>query len=84
MVVPALPECDPTAFAEVLEIPVASLDLAPGRQQIHVDLVAAGSTPPAVGFGERPRKRWWLEDGSPSIVVSLYEFPPFERTDSIT
>lgn len=84
MVVPALPECDPAAFTEVLEISVASLDVAPSRQKIHVDLVAAGSPPPVVGFGERPRKRWWLEDASPSIVVSLYEFPPFERTDRIT
>ncbi len=82
LVVPVLPECNPSEFSTVMEVPVPLLDTSPGRQQISVDLVAEGSVPPTIGFGERTLKRWWLTGDRPGIVVSLYEFP-FDRTGAI-
>jgi len=82
MVVPQLPECNPGEFTTIMEVPVALLDVTPGRQSICIDLVADESMPPAVGFGERTVERWWLGGDSPSIVVSLYEFPMAALTGS--
>ena len=71
-----LPECVSTEFATVMDVSLGVIDVTPGRQQVHIDLVAAGAAPPAVGLGERPLLRWWLNDDAPSIVISLYELNP--------
>ena len=82
MVVPQLPECNPGEFTTIMEVRVALLDVTPGRQSICIDLVADESMPPTVGFAERTVERWWLGGDSPSIVVSLYEFPMAALTGS--
>lgn len=79
-----LPECVPTQFATVMDVSLGVIDVTPGRQQVHIDLVAAGAAPPAVGLGERPLLRWWLNDDAPSIVISLYEFPPLNPQKGVT
>ncbi len=76
LLAPELPECNPSEFSTVMEVPV--LDTRPGRQQICVDLVASGAEPPAFSFGERVLMRWWITDDSPGIVVSLYQLS-FDR-----
>lgn len=74
MLAPQLPECNPMGFASVTVVAVDVIDVTPGRQQLHVDLVEPGLVPPPIGLGERPLMRWWLYDSTPNIVVSLYQF----------
>jgi hypothetical protein len=79
MLASGLPECNPAEFTSVMEVPVGVLDVTPGHQQVHVDIVAPGSVPPTSGFGEYPLMSWWLSDGSPSIVVSVYKLSPLSN-----
>jgi hypothetical protein len=73
MAAPGLPECNPAGFEGTMEVSLQVIDITPGRQQLHMDLVAAGQQPPAHGLGERPIVRWLLQDREPWIVITLYE-----------
>jgi hypothetical protein len=68
-----LPELQPTQFDGIMELALATIDVTPGRQQLHMDLVAAGVAVPVLGFGETPIVRWLLQDREPWIVITLYQ-----------
>ena len=76
-----LPACDPTEFVTVMEVPLSFLDVIPKGCQFHIDLVAPGTKPPAVGFRHEVLRRWWLSDGVPGIVVSFYALDLFALAD---
>jgi hypothetical protein len=79
MAAPVLPPCDPRRFDGLLEVGLETVDVTPGRQQLHMDLVARGVEPPGKRFGERPLVRWVLQDKAPWIVITLFSIPAVAR-----
>ena len=68
-------ECDPGAFSEVLEIPVAELGTGQLNTHVSADLVSHGHGPNLVPNARVIRQRVY-RDSVPFIVLTLYEMPP--------
>jgi hypothetical protein len=72
---PYLPDCNPSDFDAVTEIPVDFLNDPPTGTQVHVELLGPGAQPVLLPFEHRLLQRAVIDDGTPTIAVSIYDVP---------